>query len=165
MDRTRSRVARIMGKMRSRVVKLMGRTRSRVVKILQITTQITTDTAGSNGAWYGGSSAGTWGGYYAGLATAGAAGVAIGATVASLPAAINAGRGPRATLTTTQVAFTMRPRPRAMGMPSCRLPREQSSLRLRSPLQRSMAPTKASPTPTVCSTRKLVKAIRLWTRR
>jgi hypothetical protein len=42
--------------------------------------------AGANGAWYGGGSPGTWGGYYAGMATAGAAGLAIGATVASLPA-------------------------------------------------------------------------------
>ncbi len=41
--------------------------------------------AGPNGAWYGGGSAGAWGGYYAGLATAGAAGLAMGATVASLP--------------------------------------------------------------------------------
>ena len=69
-----------------KVVRIMGRTRNRVARILQITTQIATDPPGSHGAWYGGASPGTWGGYYAGMAAAGAAGLAIGATVASLPA-------------------------------------------------------------------------------
>ena len=40
---------------------------------------------GYGGGWYGQGSYGSWDGYYAGLATAGAAGVAIGETVASVP--------------------------------------------------------------------------------
>jgi hypothetical protein len=41
--------------------------------------------AGANGAWYGGGSPGTWGGYYTGLGVSAAAGLAMGATIASLP--------------------------------------------------------------------------------
>ena len=137
MGRTRNRVVRITDRTHSRLAKIMGRMRSRVVRILQITTQIPTDP--------GSTAPGT----AAARLVLGAATTPDWQPLARLawrwvqrsPAFRRNQRPSRSkvTPTTTQVAFTTRPR--AMGMPPCRLRRERSSLRFLILRHRSMART------------------------
>ncbi len=83
--RTHSKVARTMGRMRSRAVRIMGRMPNRVARILRTTMQTPTDTLGLTASGTAPVPLVLGAVTTAGLAAAGAAGVALGATVANLP--------------------------------------------------------------------------------